>query len=150
MRIVESVSEDEMIAVFLKAEINSPRFGDSILNHLSHHTLDRHLIDDPDTSNEHDNQRRRDILDAYRSYTQKGDLFENFPQTMTWWRVALSRDDLTRVRYIKYSYWIELSSGTRRPVDAAPNIRNGMTVFKVSSQPFLDAVSTIRQEPHVP
>lgn len=152
MLVIESISEDEMIAVFLKAEINSPRFGDTILKFLAQHNLHRRMIDQPDTAIELENQIRRDLLDAYRGYTQRqeGHFFENFPGSMTWIRAALNREDLSRVRYINYSYWNELSSSTRRPNDAAPNIRNGVVIFKVSSQPFLDAAQTFKQSPHFP
>jgi hypothetical protein len=152
MRILEPVSEDEMIAVFLKAEINSPRFGDSILKFLHEHNLDREIIDQPDTTIGRDNQLRRNLLDEYRFYTQRreGHLFENFPHSITWMRVALSREDLNRVKYINYSYWIELSNGTRRPIDTVTNIQNGVAIFRVSSQPFLDAAQTFKREPQFP
>jgi hypothetical protein len=152
MRVIESVSEDEMIAVFLKAEINSPRFGESILKFLLLRNLDRQMIDQPDTKIEHDNQIRRDLLDEYRGYTQRqeGHLFENFPPSISWMRVALSRDDLNRVKYINYSYWVELSNGTRRPADTVTNIQNGVAIFGVSSQPFLDAARAFKREPHFP
>ena len=39
--------------------------------------------------------------------------------------------ELTKVRYIEYDYWDELSGGTRLAVDAAARIRAGVTPFGV-------------------
>jgi hypothetical protein len=38
-----------------------------------------------------------------------------------------------RVRYIDYSYWNELSGGSRLAIDAAPRIRAGVAPFGVPS-----------------
>lgn len=38
-------------------------------------------------------------------------------------RAVLSADELSRVRYVEYSYWEEISGATRLPADAARRIR---------------------------
>jgi hypothetical protein len=50
MRIVEPVTEDEVVALFLKTEVESVRFRDAILKLLFRDGRDRAIVDDPDTS----------------------------------------------------------------------------------------------------
>jgi hypothetical protein len=59
----------------------------------------------------------------------------------------LTPDELMAVRYINYSYWIELSAGTGRPNDAADRVRAGIDVFGVPSDGFFDAARATRPEP---
>jgi hypothetical protein len=54
-----------------------------------------------------------------------------------WERAALTPDEVLAVRYIQYDYWVELSGGTRLPLDAAARIRAGVDVFRVSSAAFV-------------
>lgn len=52
--------------------------------------------------------------------------------------IKLDRQDLNEVMYINYSYWNELSSNTRLPLQASKNIMNQIEVFGISNQGFLD------------
>jgi len=45
------------------------------------------------------------------------DLFTGFPETVRWYHGPLQPDDLSRVRFVDCSSWIELSGGSRRPGD---------------------------------
>ena len=40
-------------------------------------------------------------------------------------RVALVPDEVLAIRYINWDWWLRISDGTRRPVDAAARIRRG-------------------------
>ena len=66
-------------------------------------------------------------------------LFDGFPADVRWACVALTPDELAAVRYIHYSYWLELSGGTRSPADAAERIRSGTRVYDIPTDGFLDA-----------
>lgn len=54
------------------------------------------------------------------------------------------------MRYIDYSYWNELSGGSRLPVDAAGRIREGVRVFGISNQRFLDAADAVARGERFP
>ncbi len=54
------------------------------------------------------------------------------------------------VRYIDYSYWNELSGGSRLPRDAAIRIRSGITVFGMSTDPFLKMAEALQQGAQFP
>lgn len=139
MLILENISEDEMVANFLKAEIGSPRFGSIIQSLLEITSLDRKIIDFPNTQSLSENNYRLSILDGYRGYLRKELLFKNFPEGVKWKRAALGTGDLKKLRYIKYDYWEKLSGGTRLVSDGARNIKNGVTIYGSSNDQFLAA-----------
>lgn len=49
-----------------------------------------------------------------------------------------------QVRYIDYSYWNELSGGSRLPSDAAIRIWKGAMVFGMSTHHFLEMAEALR------
>jgi len=143
MRLLDAITEDEMVAVFLKTEINSVRYSADILALLRRDGMSRGIIDAPDTRNQQENAYRIQLLGDFRGYKQRRDLFLSFPDDVSWYRAILSREELARVRYVDYSYWNELSGGSRLPADAAANIRAGKVVFGQSTQGFLNLASEL-------
>jgi len=136
VKIISQVQEDEVIAEFLFAEINSDRFNEEILHALGDHDLN--LLIKPNLNDQAENQIRRDILGQTRGFGRNTDLFENFPTEVKWYRALFGRQDLNKVMYINYSYWNELSSNTRLPLQASKNIMNHIEVFGISNEGFLD------------
>src|SRR5438552_858158 len=114
MRYVEDVSDHEMVAHFLKTELYSARFGDTLLELLRRYGTSRMLLDSPDLSSPDENACRAALLGEYRGYRRGKGVFKYVPEDVSWHRYALDRQELARVRYIDYSYWIEISGGTRR------------------------------------
>lgn len=136
LKIVSQVQEDEVIAEFLFAEVNSDRFKEGILNALGDHDLN--LLIKPNLNDQAENQIRRDILGQTRGFGRNTDLFENFPTEVKWYKAFFEKQDLNEVMYINYSYWNELSSNTRLPLQASKNIMSQIEVFGISNQGFLD------------
>jgi hypothetical protein len=143
VRVLGVSSEDEMIACFLSGELSSPRFGQNLRSHLTAGGQAERLLTHPDLSDAGANLARRALLAATRGYGENRDLFENFPAHVTWTRALLSADEAARVRYLDYSYWVELSGGSRRPADAAARIEAGLRAFDVPNEPFLDAARAL-------
>jgi len=129
MRHLEAITEHEMVAHFLKTEINSVRFEQEMLERLRREDLDRRIIDEPDIRNPEQNAHRARLLGHFRGYKRHEEIFMFVPDDTAWHRYALSREDLSRVQYIDDDYWVELSGGSRRAIDAAPRIRAGLEVF---------------------
>jgi hypothetical protein len=121
MRVVAPATEDDTVAVFLRAEVGSPRFGPQVLAASAQQGLDRSLLEQPDTSDSAANAARRRVLAAYRGYPDR-EVFTGLPADTVWQWVALTRQELLGVRYIDWDYWLEATGGTRRPVDAIPRI----------------------------
>jgi len=80
-----------------------------------------------------------------RGYGENRELFEGFPQNVEWFKAWLSPRDLAAVRYIEYSYWNELSAGSRRPADAARRIKQGQRAFDVPNGHFLAAAAAVQR-----
>src|SRR5271157_463585 len=120
MKILKQITEDEMIAEFLKAEINSKRFGKRIIKALN--TKPKTIITKPNLKNKKENQFRRTLLGKVRGFGRNKNLFEDFPKDIRWFRANITKDELKKVKYINYSYWNELSNKTRSPIQAARNI----------------------------
>src|SRR5215469_1982056 len=118
MRLLCTASEDDMVATFLAAVINSEGYGARISEILARLGQPRGVVDRPDTRDEAANAVRRQVLAAYRSYPS-GDVFTDMPADVTWHRAALTPAELATVRYIDYPYWTDFSGGTRLAADGA-------------------------------
>ena len=145
VRVIGASGEDEMVACFLLGELTSRRFGAGIRSALAAVGESEHLLTDADLADPVANRARRDLLAATRGYGENRDVFEDFPARVRWIRAVLTPDELARVRYIEYSYWNELSGGSRLPGDAAKRIRAGVRVFGVSNHRFVTAARAIRR-----
>jgi len=132
MLVLGPASEEEMIACFLGAELTSERFGPEIRSVLAAIGHPESLLTHPDLTDAAANAARRAVLAATRGYGENRELFdESFPAKVTWTRAVLTPAELAAVRYMDYSYWIELSGGTRLPADAAKRIRAGHRAYDI-------------------
>lgn len=145
MKIIKEITADEMVAIFLKAEINSDRWSHHPLMILKKLGVNREIIDKPDLSNVKHNQTRADILKVYRGYGKNENLFQNFPSDVVWKRILLTKEELAKVKYMDYSYWVAISKGTRLPQYAAETIQHGEKIFGESNEVFIKAAEVYKQ-----
>jgi hypothetical protein len=112
------------VLAFLRTEMDSPRFGTQVRRALSQFGgLD--LVRDHDLTSERQNRRRENALTAARGWRTGTGLFRGFPDDVEWRHGVMTPDEISRVRFINYSYWVELSGGSRRPGDVLPTLRAG-------------------------
>jgi hypothetical protein len=127
-----AASEDEMIAAFLRAEIDSSRYGnDFVKTGLTQRGLERSIIDTPNCADAPENAIRRDLM-QYRGYKTRQALFAGFPSDVRWRRVELEARDFAAMRYINDAltetpHWTSLSGGTRLVSVGARNFRQRQT-----------------------
>jgi hypothetical protein len=95
------VTEDEVLACFVRAERESERYGETVRK------LEKRVGNNP-----------RAILAAYRSWPDQG-LFYGFPRDVKWSRVAVTPDEALDILYINWDWWLKITGGSRRPRDAA-------------------------------
>src|SRR5690349_21708240 len=93
MRLLRPASEDDMVAVFLAAEVTSERYGPQITEILARLGHPRGIVEQPDARDEAANATRRQILAAYRHYPS-GDVFTGMPADVTWHHAALTPAEL--------------------------------------------------------
>ncbi|HEY7304710.1 MAG TPA: hypothetical protein VH601_11375 [Bryobacteraceae bacterium] len=144
VRFIDALSEDYVVAHFLKHEIRSDRFGGAICDLLQQNGWPVSLLERPDLQSAEQCSIRAKVLSEFRGYQRNEGMFEGFPKDVAWARFAISSLELMQVRYIDYSYWNELSGGSRLPSDAAIRIRKGATVFGMSTHHFLDMAEALR------
>jgi hypothetical protein len=150
MRELGSLGEEEMVAAFLQSELASSRFGSQIAALLQQDGRTTDIIQHPNVDDAEQNRYRRYVLDAYRGFDARTGLFDGFPRDVRWKRVLLTPEELRQVRYINYTYWIELSCGTRRPADAAARIAAGSAAFGVSNAPVWAVADALERGEPVP
>lgn len=150
MRVLRESSEDEMVACFLRGELASPRFGSAVRTALLLQNRPEMLLTDPDLADEQANRTRRAVLATTRGFGEDRELFENFPSRVRWVWARLIPAEQARIRYMDYSYWIELSHGSRLPIDAARRIVAGQRAYDVSNQWMLEAADAVTRGQRLP
>ena len=128
MRKIKSSNEDEMVYEFLKTEINSDRYRESIESVLKEMQVNEDIIINGNTISEQENTLRAEILRRFRGWRDK-ELFENFPIKIEWVWTEFDRADILKIIYIEYSYWNELSFYTGSPLEAAKYVLSGKTLY---------------------
>jgi hypothetical protein len=126
MRILRSATEDEVLAAFVRAELDSPRYGETVRK------LVNRVDDDP-----------RPVLSAYRAWPDQG-LFGGFPRNVAWFRAALTPEEVLDILYIDWDWWLRITGGSRRPRDAAARIRAGLVPGSTAEEhePYAASAST--------
>jgi hypothetical protein len=119
-------TENQMVLAFLRAEVDSPQFGQfykHCLDQLQALGITRKaLLDSADLDSSRDNAQRMAVLKAVRGYGGNTLLFTRFPNDVRWCRLGLEPADWIRVKYANHSTWVDLSGGTRIVADGAKNI----------------------------
>jgi hypothetical protein len=139
VRVLRESNADEMVASFLLGELSSERFSVAIRDQLTANGEPEELLTQPDLSDDRENEARSRVLGATRGYGEDRELFEFFPTHTRWVTALLAPGELKRVRYVEYSYWNELTGGSRLPADAATRIKARVEVFGVSNGRFFAA-----------
>ena len=126
MRGVGPVSEAEVVATFLRAELESPRYREPLVALLERDRRKVAVVVRPNLEDAEENAYREMLLDGYRGWLRREGLFDGFPEGVEWSRVLLTREEVLSILYIDWDWWLTISAGTRRPVDAAERIRRGL------------------------
>src|SRR4029453_9493254 len=125
MRIIRVSSEAEVVAAFLRGELDSPRYGERIRELLPAAGLDESALLAPELEDAEANARRARVLEEHRAWLRRDGLFGGFPEEVEWRLVGLHPDEVLSILYIDWDWWLLISDGTRLPLDAAARIRAG-------------------------
>ena len=113
MRLLGPVEPEEVHAVWLAGELLSPRFGARVREELANVGAVEELVTAPDLGDAEQNRLRRELLDACR-LGYYGAWFH-----LAWHRARLEPDGVLAIRYIAWDWWLEVSGGSRMPLDGA-------------------------------
>jgi hypothetical protein len=125
MRLVGTASADEVVATFLRGDLDSPRFGGRLRALLHADGTDVSVIAEPDLADPAANEYRSALLGRHHEWLGGEHVFGRFPSALKWSRALLSPEEVLRIRYIEWDWWLRISGGTRLPLEAAKRIRSG-------------------------
>jgi hypothetical protein len=125
MRLLQPIAEAEVVATFLRAELDSDRYSDKLRALLVRDRRDESVLRTPNLGSPADNRYRSELLDEHRGYERRVGLFHGFPRRVDWHRAALTPEEVLDILYINWDWWLRISGGSRRPLDAARRIRDG-------------------------
>jgi len=110
-RLFRGVSEDEVIAEFLRSDFQSPAFReyqDSL----------RDLVNAPDFDNADDNAKRRALL-----FIRHLALWKELPVGTRWYEVEINESDMNQIRAFPRAQWRKLARGDFSITEIAKGIR---------------------------
>ena len=108
---VRKVSEEEVIAEFVKAEFYQPEFD-------PYREKYGPLIYHPNLTNQDENAARRALL-----FRRRGRMWRELPKDTVWWEVELQKSDLARIRAFPRKQWRSFASGSFYLIEMIERIR---------------------------
>lgn len=143
MRLLRTITEAEVIALFLRTEITSKRWGESIRAILATDGKSEAIITKADLGNEAENAYRAQLFDEFRGYKRRIKLFDGFPLDVVWSRAIITKEELEKALYINWRYWLDITDGTRLPKDAVAKLHGG-GLDPVNEQYFRSVAQALR------
>jgi hypothetical protein len=145
MRKIGPSNENEMVYEFLNMEFASDRYVEKIKAVLEELNVDREIVANGNIASTQENVLRIEILGRFRGYKRNEELFENFPMKIDWVWTAFDNEDISKIIYMNYSYWNELSNFTGSPLEAAKTILSGKTVYDIPNDNSIEAVQKLKE-----
>jgi O-antigen/teichoic acid export membrane protein len=118
------LSEEEVIAEFLRSEFHHPEFDDY---RYEFDAVVRH----PNLTNSRENAVRQALL-----FLRRGAMWRELPADTKWYEVELTAEDLARIRFFPRAQWRRVADGSFYLTDVVDRIR--MKLEASSHNNFLD------------
>jgi O-antigen/teichoic acid export membrane protein len=128
VRLIRPVSEDEVIAEFLKSDFDSPAF-------LEYHDAMRNIVANPHFDDSNENAKRRALF-----FIRHLSLWKEIPIGTEWYEAELTEDDLANVRAFPRAQWRKPAHGNFSMTRIAEGIR---TRQKTLDDQFLAKIDKI-------
>jgi O-antigen/teichoic acid export membrane protein len=127
-RFIRKVSEDEVIAEFLKSDFYSPVFRE-------YQVSLRDIVNTPDLDNPGDNAKRRALL-----FIRHLALWKEIPADTKWYEMEISEADLGQIRAFPRAHWRKLAHGNFSVTGIAQSMLTRRHAVDVS---FLSKIASI-------
>lgn len=115
---VHRVSEDHVIAEFLRSEFYMPEFA-------KYYKKFDQIVNVPDLANHHENVVRRALL-----FKRRGRMWRELPTDTEWWEIHLRAEDMYQIRVFPRSQWRKVADESYYLPDIIERLH-----AKVSSDP---------------
>lgn len=145
MKYLRDASQAEVILEFLRGEYGSERFGGGVRAAMRREGCPEDYLWNARLDDAGQCDARARALAACRGWGRGEGVFSRFPDRVRWALVRCEAGDLDALRYIRYSYWDELSNWTGSARQAALNVRAGREVFGVSNAAFWAGAELLRR-----
>ena len=100
LSILRSLSEQEVIAEFLRSEFHHPEFEE-------YRQEFEYLVNHPSLESHRENALRRALL-----FLRRGAMWRELPEDTEWFEVTLTRSDLARIRFFPRAQWRRMAEGS--------------------------------------
>jgi O-antigen/teichoic acid export membrane protein len=124
LTIRQRLSEEEVIAEFLRSEFHHPEFDDY------RHEFDS-VVRHPNLNSSRENAVRQALL-----FLRRGAMWRELPPDTKWYEVELSAENLTRIRFFPRAQWRRIAEGSFYLTDVVERIRRKLDA--ASHDKFLD------------
>ena len=111
LRLRRPLTEEDVIAYFLKSEFHHPEFTE-------YRAEFEHLVNEPDVKSSRENALRRALL-----FLRRGAMWRELPADTRWFEVQLTAEDLNRVRFFPRAQWRRVAQGSFFLTDVVERIR---------------------------
>ncbi|QNI33195.1 oligosaccharide flippase family protein [Alloacidobacterium dinghuense] len=131
IRVLRRISEDEVIAEFLKSDFDNPAFRD-------YREALREIVINPDLDDAGENAKRRALF-----FIRHLSLWKELPSGTSWYEVEVRETGLDHIRAFPRAQWRKLARGNYSITDVAERIRKYDNVVE---GPFLSKITAIRNQ----
>ncbi len=128
IRLIRRVSEDEVIAEFLKGDFHASAFKE-------YRESLHEVVSKPDLENTVDNAKRRALL-----FIRHLALWEEIPTETEWYEVEIKQTDVSQIRVFPRAQWRKLAHGNFSITKVAERMR---TRRRLVDTPFLSKIADI-------
>ncbi|MGA2353722.1 MAG: oligosaccharide flippase family protein [Terriglobales bacterium] len=111
LRLLRPLSEEEVIADFLKSEFHHSEFD-------GYRSEFEQVVNHPDITNPKENAVRRALL-----FLRRGAMWRELPLDTKWFEVELTTEDLARIRFFPRAQWRRVARGSFYLTDVVERIR---------------------------
>jgi O-antigen/teichoic acid export membrane protein len=131
IRLIRRVSEDEVIAEFLKSDFPAPEFK-------QYHNNLRDVVRNPNCENADENAKRRALL-----FIRHLALWKEIPIETEWYEVEIKQEDVRQIRVFPRAQWRKLAQGDY----SITKVVEGLCMRKsLVNDPFLSKISDIGEQ----
>lgn len=111
LAVVKPLSEQTVIAEFLRSEFHHPEFED-------YREEFERLVREPNLESDRENALRRALL-----FLRRGAMWRELPEDTQWYEVKLTAEDLERVRFFPRAQWRRVAEGSFYMTDVVSSLR---------------------------
>lgn len=124
VRFLRRLSEEEVIAEFLRSEFHYPEFDE-------YRTAFENIVTHPDLGNPRDNELRRALL-----FLRRGAMWRELPADTQWFVIGFAAKDVSRLRFFPRAQWRRVAKGSFYVPEVMEQIHMGL--HESTDDPFFN------------